>query len=280
MTTDLWAIFFLPFRMVAAAMPVKELTGLIITRNEEKHIASCIRSLQQVCSRIVVLDSGSTDQTREIAASLGAEVHVRDFDGFGRQKCHGSELCATEWILNLDADERVSPEMAAAIAGADLSPHQGPAAFGFRRRNLFCGRQIRHCGWSPDICYRLYSRSRARWSDSSVHERLETRETAVLPGDIVHYAYESLETFLAKQNRYSTLAAGEMLRHRRQISRCSAAFHGAHMFFVSRYLFRLGFLDGTDGLSICLIQAVYSYLKYAKYYELLRGSEEIWDRYQ
>ena len=182
------------------------LSVIVITRNEAAHIGDCLDSVA-FADEIIVLDSGSTDATREIARARGARVEVApDWPGFGPQKNRALALATGDWVLSIDADERVTPELAGAIRQAIGAP--AAEAYRIARLSNFCGRWIRHSGWWPDYVVRLFRREAGRFTDAAVHERVEVRgRTGTLSGHFLHYPYATLEVFIDKINRYSTEAA-------------------------------------------------------------------------
>src|SRR5665647_178151 len=165
---------------------MKTITGVIITLNEAEHIADCIKSLMPVCNEIIIVDSGSRDQTREIAQNLGAKVHIQKFLGDGPQKNHGLALAENEWILSLDADERLHDTAVKTINALDLK-NTSYEAFALRRRNHIGSRWIKVCGWHPDYCIRLYHKGKTRFSETNIHDKVTTKNYKKLDADIVHY---------------------------------------------------------------------------------------------
>jgi glycosyltransferase involved in cell wall biosynthesis len=246
-----------------------KLSVILITKNEAAHIAACLESVAFADERIV-LDSGSTDDTCAIARAHGARVEVSpDWPGFGPQKNRALDLASGDWVLSIDADERVTPELQAAIRQVLQDPH----ADGYRiaRLSNFCGRWIRHSGWWPDHVVRLFRRDRGRFTDVAVHERVEVRgQTATLDGGhFLHYPYASLEVLIDKLNRYSTEAARAAYGSGRRTSLLGPFGHGAWT-FIRIYLLRRGFLDGWQGLVLAGMAATGSFYRYAKLYWLAR----------
>jgi glycosyltransferase involved in cell wall biosynthesis len=245
------------------------LSIIILARNEARNIVDCIRSAR-FADEIVVLDSGSTDGTRELAASAGAKVSTTaDWPGFGPQKNRALALAAGDWVFSLDADERITPELRAAIeqAMADPGPH---AAFRLDRRSSYCGRVMRHSGWSPDWIVRLFSRGKARFSDDLVHERVLVDGTVgKLQGHLLHESYRDFESVLDKLNRYSTAGAQSLATRGRTGSPGKAIAHGAWA-FVRTYVIQRGFLDGAMGLALAVSIAEGTYYRYLKLWLLQR----------
>ena len=257
------------------------LSVAVITRNEETNLRRTLESVRWA-DQIVVVDSGSTDRTVEIARSFGAEVIERPWPGFAAQKNFALSQCTGTWILSLDADEELSPELGRQVRTL-LATNPPVDGFRLKRRNLFLGRWIKHGGFYPDTKLRLFRRSAAsfalqpRFEDRPVHETIAfDGAEQTLDYDLIHHAYPTLEGYLEHMNRYSTLGA-ELLVSKGRVSRSWPAFV-AHVFYLPyfnftwNYAFRLGFLDGREGLLLHLYQAVYTSWKYAKAWEAARGS--------
>ena len=246
------------------------LSVVLITHNAAAQLADCLASVA-FADEVVVVDSGSSDGTAELAARYGARVVAKEWLGFGRQKQFAVEQAAHDWVLCLDADERVSPELAASLVRA----LQAPAAPVYRmaRRNRFLGRWLRHGEGYPDWSARLFDRRQARWSDDGVHEKvLYAASPGTLTGDLLHESGEDLGRYLEKQNRYTALAAQE-LRRRGQRAGIAALVLSPLVRFVKFYVLRLGFLDGLPGLVHISIGCVNSFMKYAKLIELQKRTE-------
>lgn len=237
------------------------LSAVVITLNAASQLEACLRSLQ-FCADIVVVDSGSIDDTRDLARRHGARVIDCPWRGFGPQKQFAVEQAEHDWVLCVDADERVSPALQADIVGAVDTPRFG--AYRFPRCNRFMGRYLRHGEGYPDLSLRLFDRRQARWSDDRVHEKVMT-ETAVgtLRGDLMHDSAESIENYLDKQNRYTTLTAEAAYAQGKRASAAHIVLSPL-IRFVKFYIFRLGFLDGLPGLVHILIGCGNSFSKYAK----------------
>jgi len=250
--------------------PVNPLSAVLITRNAAAVLESCLDSLAFV-DEIVVVDSASTDGTRELAASKGARVVQKEWLGFGRQKQFAVEQAKNDWVLCLDADERVSPQLAASIKQALAAPSS--PVYRMPRRNRFLGRWLAHGEGYPDWSPRLFNRMNARWSDDLVHEKVLFAVTpGTLEGDLMHDSSDDLAAYLERQNRYTTLAARQALEQ----GKSAGVFHllcSPVVRFIKFYLMRLGFLDGLPGLLHISIGCMNSYMKYAKLIELRRAEE-------
>ena len=237
------------------------LTAVLITRNAAGQLAECLASVA-FCDEIVIVDSGSEDATVEIAGRHGARVVQSGWRGFGPQKQFAVEQARNDWVLCIDADERLSQALQQSIRDMLITPTL--AAYRFARCNRFMGRYLRHGEGYPDWSLRLFDRRAAHWSDDPVHEKvIAGGEIGTLSGDLLHESAESLETYLAKQNRYSTLAADEALARGERAT-------AAHMLlspllrFIKFYFLRLGLLDGLPGLVHILVGCGASFAKYAK----------------
>jgi len=243
------------------------LSAVIIARNAASVIEPCLESLA-FADEIVVVDSASTDATVEVAQRRGARVVQREWLGYGRQKQFAVEQAKNDWVLCVDADERVSPELAASIR-KELEAPVSPV-YRMARRNRFMGRWLAHGEGYPDWSPRLFNRMNARWSDDLVHEKVLYAVTpGTLRGDLMHDSNDDLATYLDRQNRYTTLAARQALELGRSASLAHLLFSPVVRFFKF-YVFRLGFLDGRAGLIHISIGCMNSYLKYAKLIELKR----------
>ncbi|MBI5006868.1 MAG: glycosyltransferase family 2 protein [Nitrosomonadales bacterium] len=239
-----------------------ELSVILITKNEAANIRACIESVVWA-DEIIVVDSGSTDGTVAIAREMGAQVHVHDWPGFGVQKNRALGYATRDWVLSLDADERVTPELRAEIE-AVLKAEQLADFYLLPRLSSYCGRFMYHSGWYPDLLPRLFRRGKARFSDDLVHERLITEGSAgKLKGLLLHYAFDGLEEVLHKVNQYSTAGAAMMHRRGRKASLTGAVVRGLWSFFRT-YILRGGILDGREGFMLAVSNAEGTYYRYLK----------------
>ncbi len=246
------------------------LSLVVITRDAAKELADCLAS-GAFASDIVVVDAGSRDDTVEIAGRLGARVTVEPWRGFGPQKTHAVGLAAHDWVLCVDADERVTPELAQAIGALFRTGATAQPAYALARRNRFLGRWLAHGEGYPDLNVRLFDRRRARWSDDPVHERVVVDGAAGrLAGDLLHLSAESIDNYVAKQNRYTTLQAEAMHARGERAGFAQLAFAPLAR-FGRYYVLRLGFLDGAAGFAHIAIGAFATFLKYAKLRALTQG---------
>jgi glycosyltransferase involved in cell wall biosynthesis len=242
------------------------LSAVLIVRNEAQRLPACLQALD-FCAEILVVDSGSSDGTVAVARQHGARVIETHWRGFGPQKQFAVEQAAHNWVLCIDADERVSERLRESVLSA-LAVLPAPTFSSYRlaRCNRFMGRYLRYGEGYPDWCLRLFDRRHAHWSADVVHEKVVTDAAApsgVLEGDLLHDSAESLENYLAKQNRYSTLAAEAALA-RGERANTARLLLSPLVRFVKFYLLRRGFLDGVPGLVHILIGCGASFAKYAK----------------
>jgi len=253
------------------------LSVVIITHNEEANIARTLSSVQPLVSgegEIIIVDCGSTDRTVEIAQSYGAKVFAEAWKGYAAQKNFALDKASGDWILSLDADEEVESDLAAELANA-VSRVGSPAGYWISRKNFFLGRWIRHGGYWPDPKMRLFRRGMARFEDRAVHEDAHLTEGIAghLKGSLLHHSYPTLADYLDHMNRYSSLGA-EMAaaKGKARFSFFNIVLRPAAT-FIYNYTFRLGFLDGHEGLLLHLNHAVYVSWKYAKAWELARNGQ-------
>lgn len=242
------------------------LTATVITLNEARHIGDCLASLAWADERIVV-DSGSTDGTVEIARAAGARVVVHPWPGYAAQKDYAASLATHDWILSVDADERVTPALAAEITKTLEAPadHVG---FRMPRMTFHLGRWIRTTDWYPDYQLRLYDRRRARWKVRRVHESVAADgPVGQLHSALEHYAYRDVAHHLETMQRYTTLAAEQMWADGRRAGVVSLLLHPPAA-FLRNYVLKRGFLDGAPGLIISAMNAHYVFLKFAKLWAL------------
>jgi glycosyltransferase involved in cell wall biosynthesis len=237
------------------------LSAIIIALNEAGNIADCLDTLS-FCDERIVVDGGSTDATAQIAQGKGARVVSHPFEGFGAQKGFALSLATGDWVLSIDADERVTPELAAEIRQAiDDAKADG---FELSRRSSFCGRMMRHSGWFPDRVLRLFRREKGRFTDDSVHERVVCDgKTARLKNSLLHYPVARLEDAIRRIDQYSTLGAEKLAASDRKVSFFSGIAHGAGT-FLRVYLLKLGFLDGAAGFMLAVANAEGAYYRYMK----------------
>ena len=245
----------------------------IITKNEEENIRQCLQSIS-FAGQIVIVDSGSTDATLSIAAEFGCEIYSEEWCGFGPQKQLAMEKCSQPWILVLDADERIPPDTANIIKKIVTDYNIKEAGFSFPRKNYFQGRWIKHAGWWPDRIIRLFRKEAGRMTKASVHESVEVQGmVGALDVPIEHFTESNLSKIIQKIDKYSTLGAEEAFKDGKHSSTFSA-FMRAFFTFNQDYFFRLGILDGRQGLTLAVTDAVNKFFKYAKISELEQASRD------
>jgi glycosyltransferase involved in cell wall biosynthesis len=255
------------------------LSVAIVTLNEESNLARTLASVQWA-DEIVVVDSGSTDCTQQIARDYGARVIERPWPGFAAQKNFAIEQCTSEWILTLDADEELSLDLQQQLRTLLIS-HPTTDAFYIKRRNLFLGRWMKHGGFYPDPKLRLFRRTTAnfaltpKFEDRPVHEIVAfDGDAGTLDYDIIHHAYPTLSNYIEHMDRYSNLGADLLIARGRTSATLptflARTFIFPHFTFVWNYFFRFGFLDGREGLLLHLYHSVYASWKYAKAWDRAR----------
>jgi len=235
----------------------------VITKDEEERLPQCLQSAA-FADEVVVVDSGSQDRTLQVAESLGARTMVEPWRGYSGQKQFAVDQCTHDWVLILDADERV-PERTAAVIRQELShPPPDVAAYSFQRKNYLHGRWIKHCGWWPDRIVRLVRRNKGGFDGRAVHEKWIPRGgIRALDASIEHVSFRNYSELVAKMENYSNLASEEILARGAGVHPFAAPFHGLWMFFRT-YILEMGILDGFDGFVISVMNGGGSFLKYAK----------------
>lgn len=247
------------------------LSVFVIALNQEANIGDCLASVS-FADEIVVVDTGSTDRTVELAGAFTDRVLTAPWEGFGRTKNYALDQTRSEWVFSLDTDERVPPalrEEILAVVRAD-----GPGN-GYRvaRKNYFCGRWIRRLGWYPDYTLRLFRRGQGRFRDREVHEEVVVAgSVGTLKTPLTHYSYRSVSEYVARMDRYARLAAQELAKAgRRPVP--GELFFRPFFSFLHLYFIRLGFLEGTPGYTLAVLMSIYKFLKYYYLRELARGRD-------
>lgn len=243
-----------------------EISGLIITFNEEKMIGKCIDALFRVCDEVIIVDSFSKDKTVEIAKAKGAIVVEQAFLGDGPQRSHGLNFCKNDWILNLDADEFLDKDAEDYILKGEYlkGDFDGLA---FRVKNFLGDKLINFAGWYPDYKVRFFNKKTASPSDFKIHQKIITTKEKNVPVHILHYGWNSLEQIIAKKNQYSTWNAEYLFDKGVRVLAYKPLLNGT-VAFIRCYFLKKGFLNGLDGFSFSMIQAFFSYMKYAKLIKL------------
>jgi glycosyltransferase involved in cell wall biosynthesis len=244
-----------------------KLSATIITKNEEANIVRCLSALD-FADEIVVVDAESTDRTVELAKRFTPHVHVNPWPGHIRQKNLAIERAGGDWILALDADEEVTPELRREITAARERGFDGLDGYLIPRRSLFMGRWIEHCGWRPDYHLRLFKRSLGRFGGLNPHDIVVMEgRTGSFRHPLRHYTYPSLDIYLSRMNSYTSIAAGELRRRGKRCRLRHLALSPAAT-FLKMYLLKQGFRDGTEGLILCVLSACSVSIKYLKLREL------------
>lgn len=250
------------------------LSVTIITKNEAHNLEDCLRSVA-FADEIVVLDSGSTDDTVEIARRFTDKVFVEEWRGYGRQKNRATELATGDWILNLDADERVTDELRAEIQRVIADPLAGDA-YRMPRRNYVCGQWLRHGGWYPDHQTRLWRRGAAHWSEAEVHEKLQVTVGTVgtMTAPLDHHTYRTLGEYVERQARYAQLSARERIAAGQRVNAVTLPFKFLGK-LLNLYVLKQGFRDGGLGLVMACLGAASGVLRDALVWERQRHSSRV-----
>ena len=259
---------YLYFESDGERQPLASLSVIVITKNEAHNIEFCLRSVL-FADQLFVLDSGSTDGTVERAKNMGAEVSMSiDWPGFGLQKNRALAQARCDWVLSIDADERLSSELQEEIKSVLLNPQFD--IYNFPRLSNYCGQNMRHSGWYPDRVARLFKRGTTRFSDDLVHEKIiASGAIGQLNAHLLHKSFTSFEAVLDKANRYSTAGAQILFKRGKKASLGKALGHGLWAFFRT-YVMRFGFLDGRMGLVLAISNAEGTYYRYLKLWLITR----------
>ncbi len=249
--------------------PVSGLSVIVIARNEERDLPACLASVAGLAAEIVLVDSGSTDRTLDIARAAGAKVLHREWEGYGKQKQAALDAAAGPWVLNLDADERVTPALADEIRSVlDASPRE--KGFSIPFRHFFLGRLLRFGRFGTETHLRLFQKDAARYGSAQIHEGIHVdAPLSQLSGRIDHFSYHDLTEYFDKCNRYTSMIAAKRFAEGARFS----VFHHLRLpvEFLLRYVIRLGFLDGEPGLTYALLSSYYVWLKFLKLRDLERA---------
>ncbi len=248
------------------------ISGLVITFNEEKNIGKCVKELFQVCDEVIVIDSNSSDKTVAIAEENGAKVYQQAYLGDGPQRIYGLQFCKNEWIMNLDADEYLDKDAISYVLEAKYL-NQDYDGYSFRVKNFLGDKLIDFSGWYPDSKVRFFNKKTATPSNDMVHQKIITTKETKVKVHILHYGWSSYEQIIAKKNQYSTWHSQQLFDNGRRISGIKPMLNGT-VAFIRCYFFKKGFLNGIDGLTIAMIQAFFSYMKYVKLIHLQRASKK------
>ena len=247
-----------------------KLTVLVPTRNEEANLRDCLASVRWA-DELLVVDTYSSDRTPEIAREFGARVIQHEYVNSAAQKNWAIPQAANDWVLILDADERVPPQLAEEIRAVMALPAaERAAAYSVRRRTFFFGREIRHCGWDTDSVIRLFDKRRARYPDLWVHANMTVDgPVAALGTRLLHYTYSSMDQYFEKFDRYTAWSAKDLAARGRRATLVNLVARPAFR-FLKMYFLRLGFLDGLPGAVLCGLAACSVFTKYARLWEMQR----------
>lgn len=255
-------------------MAAMEISAVIITHNEEKNLAGALQSIAGIVSEMIVVDCHSTDNTVKIARKYTERVFERDWTNFSDQKNFANSKSSFPWILSLDADEKVSPELRKELVELKKTEPEC-SGFSIPRRVYYLGKWIRHSGWYPDRKIRLFRKDRARWDGEYVHENLALEgKVCRLKGTIHHFTYRNISEHLARINTFSDLGAQKLYAKRKK-SRWYHLFFLPFFRFLRAYLWKLGFLDGFAGLVISVLTGYAVFVRYAKLKEIWKKGERI-----
>lgn len=240
------------------------LTVTVITLNEENNLSKCLESAKFLADEIIILDSGSTDKTVEIAKKYGAKVFERDFDNFANQKNAAANYATGEWILSMDGDEELTPELSKEIKEVIEDGYNG---YLIPRRNFILGKEIKHSRWSPDKHIWLWKKSRGKWVGEVHEEVIVEGNVGELKNAKLHFQDKTLSDFILANNQYSTLLAQKMNKEKIKFSFFRLCCDPIYEFLL-RYVIKLGFLDGWRGFVLCYVMAIYKMMVWIKLLEL------------
>ncbi|MDI6767734.1 MAG: glycosyltransferase family 2 protein [Bacteroidota bacterium] len=240
-----------------------KLSVIVITHNEEHNIVDCLQSVSWA-NEIIIVDSQSTDRTVDLARQFTQKIFITEWKGFAAAKNLALQRTSNEWVLSLDADERVTPELSLEINRVIIDDSNKFVGFEVARRAYFLGKWIKHCGWYPGYVTRLFKRSAVRFKELRVHEKLEVSgNVGKLKNDILHFTDDTLFQYLEKFNRYTALAAEDLTDRGKRSSFFDLLIRPPYL-FIKMFILRRGFLDGMHGFVLSLLSANYVFVKYAK----------------
>jgi len=251
---------------------LNKITCTIITLNEQDNIGACIESVKQVCNEVIVVDSGSSDDTVQIAESLAARLFVQQYLGDGPQKNHGVQFASNDWILSIDADERLDKDAITAINDLSLDSTEYDA-FSFHRKNYVGNRWIKAAGFYPDTVVRLYNKNTAQYLPKKAHSSVEAKKTYKLHAHLQHFTYKDYTYWVTRINELSSRDAWAMYERGVKPSAYKPFIH-AFAAVIRKYLLKGGFLQGLDGMTVTMTTAFHAYMKYLKLNELYDNQEQ------
>lgn len=248
---------------------------VVITLNEERNLPRCLKSVQNIADEIIIIDSFSEDETGKIARSFGAKVFYNPFEDYVKQKNIAVEKASHDWILSLDADEALSPELEKSILAVKENPQY--EAYELSRLTNYCGKWIKHCGWYPDKKTRLFNRNAGAWEGAQIHESWQAynKESAIgtLKGDLLHYSYYSFSDHVKQIEKFTEIAARTAVAQGKTCSFMKMWLAPKWGFFVD-YIVRLGILDGYYGFMVCKYSAWAAFVKYSKIRQYSDGQKQ------
>ncbi|MBI5476072.1 MAG: glycosyltransferase family 2 protein [Ignavibacteriales bacterium] len=240
-----------------------KISVIIITHNEESNIEECLKSINWI-DEIIIVDSQSTDKTVSLAQNYTKNIFIKEWLGYSAAKNFALQQCKYDWVLWLDADERITPELAEEIKEIINIQNNNYSGYEVARRAYFLGKWIKHCGWYPGYVTRLFKKENVKFDDSAVHEKIIINgEISRLKNDLLHFTDDNLYHYLHKFNRYTSLAVEDLTRSRKIFSIYDIIVRPTFLFF-KMYFIRKGFLDGMHGFILSLLSASYVFVKYAK----------------
>ncbi len=252
---------------------MNSISVVIITFNEEENIGRCLDSVKSIADEIIVVDSFSTDRTREIASGFDVKFYQRKWEGFSSAKNFGNSLATKDWIFSIDADEALSPNLIKSIL--EFKKNTTPAdSYSLSRLTNYCGHWVRHCGWYPDRKLRMWKREEGQW-EGVLHEQVVFNKeitTHNLTGDLFHYSFPSIRHHVQTLNNYSDVAARDLVERNKKVNILIHVILNPIYTFFNKYFLRMGFLDGYYGFVICVLSAMANFLKYAKIRQMKRNS--------
>lgn len=248
-----------------------KLSVVIITFNEEQNIGRCLASITGIADEVVVVDSGSTDRTEEICENAGAKFYKHPFEGYIQQKNYALGLTTCDYVLSLDADEALSPELRESIFR--VKNNWTSDAYSFNRLTNYCGKWIYHCGWYPDVKLRLFKKGMGKWGGTNPHDKFilsDEKRPRKLKGDLFHYSYYTIREHLQQVNNFTEIDSAALYESGKRTSLLMIALNPP-IRFIRDYFFRLGILDGYYGYVICRISSHATFIKYVKLFQLQKN---------
>lgn len=251
-----------------------KLSAAIMTFNEERNLERTLKALADICDEIVIVDSGSTDKTKEIAEKYEARFIYQPWLGYGKQRNAAIDNCSGKWILAVDADEELSPELKQKITEI-INGNEDKKVYEINRLSVCFGKKIKHGGWGTSYAVRLFLKTAGRFNDNTVHESFVTQEEIFkIKENIYHHSYLTLEDYFSKFNRYTTEGALEYYKKGKKASIGQVVFNPMYK-FIRMYIIRLGFLDGIEGFLLASTSSMYSMVKYFKLREIYKNGSYI-----